>query len=809
MNKKCLLLFLHLLIVSSIQAVADNENQADTSIKKLLEEKLNMSIPNGLSGSTDSENKLATDKKYSFNYQDVLLTDIINELAAEKKINVLLPQGSQAVTIKINYSLPNKVTLDQAWNELNKILDLVGYTWELKNNQYTFLKIDQNIQREPMALYKNPPLEDLPDTGQVITAIFYLTNLKVKDPDSPLEQILTGPTGMLSPTAKVKTDQKTNALIITDKANVIRAAMTIIRQLDLEGIPDDIQVIPLYYVKAGFVEDLFNKLLATAPQVPTTPGSRETAGKTSTYFPANTKVLALYRTNNIVIMGTTRAIRVVKEYIVKYIDHPLDSGKSILHLYDLQYLNAEEFAPILQQLVNKSETGQSQSQAAVGPRRDFQDVIVEAEKTSITAAIAPTTVEGAPAAATSEGVQQGGNRLIIAARNEDWIRIKKLIKELDRPFPAVAIEILVVDLTVFENKIIGDQMRNKSGFNTSISDNVNFQTANLTTPILSPPIGTINSPLGNSISQFSANALAANLLQFVTANNNIATTASPGSLLISFNDPNGSGIWNVLQILDQYTDAKILTQPYVTTADNKQATVSFSQDRLLAGGSNADGGAITIKNEYVTAATAIDILPSISLGTKNVNLQINVTINEFISNLNNRATRLVQTNANVGDGEVLALGGLYQTRENITEFRTPLLGSIPLIGWLFKRREKVKSKTNLMIFICPRIIEPVLAGGAGPYTQNKLCLAENGLQESVNFEDLRDPITRWFFSPNANYAHDVVDEYVEQRSNFVPQPLEESQQKEQIKELKEMLRASENPFVDTEPSQIDKHSRVN
>jgi general secretion pathway protein D len=792
MNTKNIFILLMILLGSCGVVYSDEDSQQDENIRKMLEEKLNATLvtPDLIA----EEEAKPVEKKYSFSYNDTPLVDVINEWALQKKVNVLLPQGSQAISTKLKYSLPYKVTLDQFGEEINKILDLLGYTWELKNNQLTLLKIDANIQREPLTLYRNPALEDLPDTGQVVQTIFYLSNLKVKDPNSPIEQILKGPTGMLSPTATFKVDEKTNALIITDKANVIRAAMTIIRQLDLEGIPDDIQVIPLYYVQATFIENLFKQLFTTAPQVATAPGSREGAGKTSSYFPPNTKVLALNRTNAIVIMGTTRAIRIVKEFIIKYIDHPLDSGKSILHLYDLQYLNAEEFAPILQQLVNKTDSGQSQAQAVAGPRRDFQDVIIEAEKTSITAAIAPTTAEGAPAAAVSEGVQQGGNKLIIAARQEDWQRIKKLIDELDTPQPQVAIEVLVVDLNMVQDRILGDQMRNKSGFNSSISDNVNFQTSNLTAPIITPATSITNA-FGQTVNSFPPNALASNLFQFITDNNNLATSATPGSLLISFNDPNGSGIWNVIQILDKLTNNTILTQPFIVTSDNKQATISFSQDRLLAGGSNSDGGAITIKNEYVTAATAIDILPTISVGTKNINLQINITVNTFLTNANNRATRLVQTNANVGDGEVLALGGLVINNESIVEFDTPLLARIPLVGWLFKRRQKVRNKTNLMIFICPKIIQPRIGGGADKYTENKLCFAENGLQESANFEDLRDPITRWFFKPNVNYAHDVIDDYVEQQSNYVIEPKKQDEFKENIRELEKLVQGEKNPLL--------------
>ena len=291
---------------------------------------------------------------------------------------------------------------------------------------------------------------------------------------------------------------------------------------------------------------------------------------------------------------------------------------------------------------------------------------------------------------------------------------------------------------MLNEKIVGTQMRNISGFNNSISDNLNFQTANLAGPIITPATSLTNL-LGNGVNVFPSNALMANLLQFIDQQTNLATSlgqTSPGSLLISFNDPNGNGIWNIIQILNKFTDNTILTQPFIVTSDNKQATISFSQDRLLAGGPNSDGGAITIKNEYVTAATAIDILPTISVDTKNINLQISITVNTFISNADNRATRLIQTNANVGNGEVLALGGLMSTQDRITEFRTPLLSRIPFFGFLFKRRQKVKQKTNLMIFISPKIIQPRVGGGINNFTDNKLCISENNLQEAANFEDL-------------------------------------------------------------------------
>ena len=630
------------------------------------------------------------------------------------------------------------------------------------------------MKREPLTVYKNPAIEDLPNDGTVVQAIFYLANLKLNN-DSTRANIEAILKSMLSPTADIKRDEKTNALIITDKSDNIRAAMIIIKELDLEGMPDAIEVIPLYYTEAAFVEDLFkNKLLLATPSpIPT----RETLKQVS-YFPPNTKVLALGRTNAIVIMGSLKAIRVVKDFIEKYIDRPLESGESILHLYDLQYLNAEDFQPILQDLVNKSVTGQAQTQGqTIGPQRDFQDVIIVAEKstlkiaspkkseaTQIAPSEAPTSVSASVSiSGETQGIEQAGNRLIVAARKQDWLRIKALIDDLDKPQPQVAIEVLVVDLTLNNDKILGSQMRNKGSLHDSISPNVDFQTAMIDSPVLKMSTGDINTANGTTIPVYPNNALMANLLAIQNGNNgnfSLATEGGIGSMVISFNDPDNSGIWNVWQILDAYTNSTLIAQPFITTADNRQASITIAEQRLVDGDAVSQVGGIKVQKDDVVAATSIDILPRISVDNNNINLNIIVKVEQFEPENNNRATRLVQTNANVGNGEVLALGGLISLNDTISNNETPLLAKIPILGWFFKRKEKNKTKNNLMIFISPRIMYPRVKGGVGAYTKDKLCYAKNELTEELAFETLRDPVTRWFFKPNYSYADTVVSNLV-------------------------------------------------
>jgi general secretion pathway protein D len=757
--------------ISGLCRAADDDqpsNATDAHITAILEDKLNK-LEEFPFNPTATPQQLIT-----LNYKDTPIVTIINELAAKLGINILLPQGAQAITTKITISSEQRMPLQQAWAKLTTFLDLLGYTWVPQKEYLALKKIDPNItRREGLPLFVDVPVQELPNTPDFIQTIFYLANIKINDPEGPIMSILndqqTG-AGLLSKDAFVQIDEKTNALIIVDRANSIKAAMTIIKELDLEGIPDAIEVMPLYYTEAGFVQDLFmgqqGLLALPADQQPAAAARRGPQTQQSSYFPPNTKILALARTNSIVIMGSAKAIHIIHDFIVKYIDHPLESGRSILHVYDLQYLEAQAFRDVLRGLITPSQTGQVESQAAgTGPRRDFQDVVIVSEIANPTAPVAPsasgnTTLPAGAAAGPSQGVQTSGNRLIIAARDHDWRRIKQLIEELDIPQPQVMLEVLVVDLTLQRTKFLGDQMRNPSGLSDSSNPSLNFQSAQLAPIIIEGGMIPMTGP-----NAFTANALMANLMEFFQASNggapvNLGTGSPVGSVLVSFQDPNGSGSWNVLKVLSQYANTSILSQPFIVTTNNKQASITSAENRLLEAGANAEGGAVKANVTWVPAPINIDLTPRISKIANTVNLQVIVTIEEYASAIqNNRITRQVQTNANVANGEILAIGGLMREREDIQELKVPLLGDIPILGWFFKSKQKIRNKSNLMVFITPRIVVPQRNTKINRFTSEKLCIAKQDIDDHEPYVELRDPITRWFFKPNVNLGDHTVNDF--------------------------------------------------
>src|SRR6185312_6418213 len=66
--------------------------------------------------------------------------------------------------------------------------------------------------------------------------------------------------------------------------------------------------------------------------------------------------------------------------------------------------------------------------------------------------------------------------------------------------------------------------------------------------------------------------------------------------------------------------------------------------------------------------------------------------------------RNIKTNVVLNSGDTLVLGGLMQDRDTDTVKKVPLLGDIPILGWLFKSQSKTKQKSNIVVLITPRIL---------------------------------------------------------------------------------------------------------
>jgi len=696
-----------------------------------------------------------------FKYDNEDITNIISALAASKNINVIFPPG-EVLNTKVTLHIDEKITLSQAWNLLNTLLDVAGFFIVPQGNMVRIIKTGKEISREPMPTYIGVHPQDLPNTDQPIRYLYYLANIKVSDQqENELNGILKE---ILPENALIKADPATNGLLLVAKASDIRGAMKIIMELDRIDFQEKMDIIHLNHTSAEIVARLINEQLVKPEN--TNPYRLDTKkAKEIPYFSGFTKIIPETRLNKLIILGRPQAVERLKNFIKQYIDVAPDTGKSMLHIYHLQYLNAADLAEVLKNIVQGGEGG-GPSQASAGGQqgggieRFFDKVIIHTDSPMNQQADNVNTP-----IRQQRPMFYGGNNLVIAAHNDDWKQIKKLIEELDTPQKQVLIEVLIADLTVDDARLLGSMTRMPE--KVPLPDDIEMQSAMLGQVIPSelPPVATTTIESDLLSNAYNANQTLANS----PGTNNLADFAQSGTTLLSLNDNNGS-TWSIWELLQLFSNSKILSHPHVIARNNKEASVSIGQTRWLKDkvkdvSSNYYGGATTIKYKPIAADLKVFITPRIS-SASTVNLQVKVEINEWQDGPQNiKNLRLLETNANIKSGGIFALGGLIRTTTTIVDREVPILGKIPILGWFFKRKNKDVRKNNLTVFISPTIVEPRLREGINAYTQDYINIAKDFSRGDL-FDSLKDPITRWFFKEEVNIA-EALDEFAARDENLV------------------------------------------
>ncbi len=782
----------------------------------------------------------------SFNYDDEDLVNVIDYIASKKEINLLYPtRAEEKISGKFSWHLDKKVTIDEAWNLLATILDVAGYSIVPKESYYEIVKNSGEISRQPMPLYIGMNYESLPASDQRIRYLYYLANIKSEGEGE--NEISTVLKALLPSDARYKIDLTTNALLIMAKSNEVKSAMSVVTHLDRPGFQETMEIVKITHTDAAMIANLFNNNILNKPEEAHRYRLDTQKKSDVTYFSKHVKMIAQERTNSIVILGRAQSVARIKEFIHHYLDVEQDSGKSILHVYQLQYRDAPSFAAVLKNIV-ESKQAEDTEQATVeakgptGSQRYFEEVLISVDT--------PPEEEGAgeeEAPAAGEGEEgagpiirtakyYGGNKLIIAARSDDWKRLKELIEKLDQPEPQVLIEVLIADLTLDDSRQLGTLFRNPAKL--PMPGDINFQSAHLNPGVMPDSfdnpntVGVIESADGTI--QHASDLLRQFFIDPTTgqrsdaapepgaSSTTVAQQMPAGSTVLSLSDKEGQtfGITQILKLLD---NTKILSHPHVISTNNKAAKIEITETRLLKDqATGSQGGTIVATNKNINASLKVYITPRISISDireNTVNMQVTIDINEYKSATDDtRITRNVTTNATVVTGDVLALGGLIRTNETDTIRETPVLSKIPVIGWLFKKRAKSKQRTNLTVFISPTIIEPRLRSGVGDYTRDYLNITKEYAKSGDLFDSLKDPITRWFFTEESATDKFTKDFMKYDNANKTPMPHQHEksgtkkpvlaqaepsitpniimeQQKEQMDQLKDLFQDVDNPFA--------------
>ncbi len=170
----------------------------------------------------------------------------------------------------------------------------------------------------------------------------------------------------------------------------------------------------------------------------------------------------------------------------------------------------------------------------------------------------------------------------------------------------------------------------------------------------------------------------------------------------------------LLAMLKTHSFAKVLSNPVITTLNNRQANITVGQaiPYISASQVNAQTGQVTNTVSQANANISLQVTPSVT-GNDEVFLDINPTISSVLgfttlggNSTPNLSNRTAQTQVIVRNNHTIVIGGMIKTDKSDSISKVPFLGDLPGIGKLFQKKTTKETRTELIIFITPHIVRP-------------------------------------------------------------------------------------------------------
>lgn len=658
------------------------------------------------SGASSTEDK-GNKKEIYLNFENTDLANFIEYIAELKKLSIIPDKSVEGA--KISLTIREPLSVDGAWNIFLTVLEMSGFSIVQAGQVYKIVPKDKKLQ-QPLPSYVNTPYEKLPNNDSTIRYVFFLTNIQSGDlaQTGLLDSLLSQPSSIYEL-------KEMNGFLFTDKSLNVRSAVKLLQELDQMGLPENVTVMRLKRINASDAKALLDQLIQRPDGNPLARLLGKVTEGSTEYFSKTTRVIPEERSNSLILLGNSKSIDKIVDFIANNIDTELKTAKSPLHIYELQYIDANQIASILRDVTAMPDSATGQVAGKYGSIRGgvkyFKNMTFQVDK--------------------------DGNRLIANCPDpQDWQLVKKTIEDLDKPQPQVALESLIVTVNVDNSNFLGGVLRNKN--HGDIGKNVDFQSSSLT----GRP--TLESNGDNS----SAVSLLGNMLGQLTA--------APGATLLTFGSK--SNIWGALRAVKTQDNTSIIAQPFVTVANKAAATIEVGEIRRIVSDQQGSGDAAVQGFKDAPVSTSVKITPQINLDGI-IRMDVDVTISEFTDNTgNNRSDKHLATNVTVADGQVLVLGGFVKTKIDENKAKTPLLADIPVLGWFFKNQSRAITKQYIFIFIAPTIVKPRQTPGMQLYTKMKLHQATNNIEEAIETKRVLDPVHNWFFNAEKeNYSHKVID----------------------------------------------------
>ena len=448
-------------------------------------------------------------------------------------------------------------------------------------------------------------------------------------------------TPMVSRNAVIGAVADANQLIVTDTAASIRRLMKIIREVDVADNRRELTVFPLEYANSSKLADLLTTLFPSL-----SPSKKGRSTKTATF-------VADERTNSLVVIAPKAEIARIKD-LIYLLDGQILREKGKIRVYYLENAKAEELAKVLQDLPAKGSAAQP--------------------------------VKGArPILATTAGIYADAatNSLILSAESDEELKtLENVIARLDVPRAMVHVEVLIMEVNAQDDLRIGVEW----------------------TAVGETQIGDKEAAIGGGFVQAPQDSALPGFVNG-TFPNGFAVGVFTEAIDIAgvqFNN-----LTALIQAVKEERDVTILSTPQILITDQEEAKINVGKNIPFQTRTSSSFDQTYLSYEYRDVGTILKVTPQIS-DNETVRLNIGLEVSLLESTTDFKPTtlkRTIDTSVLVKDSGTVVIGGLIENSPARSENKVPLLGDIPLLGWLFKYQTQSHQKTNLLVFLTPRVLK--------------------------------------------------------------------------------------------------------
>ncbi|MBF0361923.1 MAG: type II secretion system secretin GspD [Oligoflexia bacterium] len=585
----------------------------------------------------------------SFDFPNVEILDLTKHMQKLTGLNLIYEKDIKG---KISIVAPTPITVGDAWKAYLIALNINGFTLVKAGAFYKITRI-QNIRNMPAKIYMG---NYTPNTENYVMRIVPLKNVSSAE-------ITRGFRSFMSQYGRIIEMRQTNTVILHDTGANINRLVKLMKFLDVPGHDDSLQIFKIENSSAQEIVNLLDRILKNQNSASRFGGGGDlpTGGRPPNYDAS--KLVAEPRTNSIIAMTNEEGAKQLRA-LIKKLDVKLESnGAGQIQVYYLNHGDAETLAKTLTSLVSNA--------GPVGPVRFTRT---------------PGELPPLFSSAVKISSDKANNALVVMASPTDYLTIRNIISKLDVARDQVYVEGLIMEAQVSSGTTFGISIIGAYGSGGAQK-------------VVSAPAGTgdLVGLLTNNITNLSG------LLIGGGGGKEIELTTSAGKTKL--NTVNA-----LIKAIASDSSTNVLATPQLLVMDNEEGVFEAGETVPTLSRETAANGSTTTAVKEQKVALTLKITPQINKVTHMVKLKINQKIDDF-SGRNTGAsegvgttTRQAQTTVLVRDKDTIAMGGLMRDKNIESESKVPLLGDIPVLGWLFKQKTKSTEKVNLLFFLTPRIL---------------------------------------------------------------------------------------------------------